>query len=190
MKQDESEESQTSEVEPEVAEDDIGTLKQSLAEEKAKAEGYLANWQRAQADFINYKRRSEQEKEEISKFANASLMFNLLPILDDLERAFISIPPHLARLTWVDGIRLIERKLQASLEVQGLSPIKALGEPFDPKFHEAAMHGKGKEGIVIEELQKGYKLHDRVIRPAMVAVGNGEGEEKKEVEQGNSGQEH
>ena len=178
MGQDESAEGQTSEVEPEVAEEDIGTLKQSLAEEKAKAEGYLANWQRAQADFINYKRRSEQEKEEISKFANASLMFNLLPILDDLERALTSIPPHLARLTWVDGIRLIERKLQASLEVQGLSPIKALGEPFDPNLHEAAMYGKGSEGIVIEELQKGYKLHDRVIRPARVVVGSEE--EKKE----------
>jgi len=182
MAQDESEEGLNSEAEPEVVEEDIGALKQSLAEEKAKAEGYLANWQRAQADFINYKRRSEQEKEEISKFANASLMFSLLPILDDLERAFTSIPPHLTRLTWVDGIRLIERKLQASLEVQGLSPIKALGEPFDPKFHEAAMHSKGKEGIVIEELQKGYKLHDRVIRPAMVVVGNGQEEEKKEEE--------
>jgi len=182
MGKEESEEGLNNEVEPEVAEDNIETLKQSLAEEKAKAEGYLANWQRAQADFINYKRRSEQEKEEISQFANASLMFNLLPILDDLERAFTSVLPHLARLTWVDGIRLIERKLQASLEIQGLSPIKALGEPFDPKFHEAAMHVKGKEGIVIEELQRGYKLHDRVIRPAMVVVGNGEEEEKKEEE--------
>ena len=180
MAQDESEEGLNSEAEPEVVEEDIGALKQSLAEEKAKAEGYLANWQRAQADFINYKRRSEQEKEEISKFANASLMFSLLPILDDLERAFSSIPSHLARLTWSDGIKLIERKLKATLEAQGLSQIKALGEPFDPKFHEAAMHGKGKEGIVVEELQKGYKLHDRVIRPSMVVVGNGEEEEKKE----------
>ena len=173
-------EEQTIGTETEPGEEDIGTLKQALKEEKEKAENYLANWQRAQADFINYKRRSEQEKEEIGKFANALLMLNLLPILDDLERAFTSIPPHLARLTWVDGIRLIERKLQASLEAQGLSQIKALGEPFDPRFHEAAMHGKGKEGIVIEELQKGYKLHDRVIRPAMVVVGNGEEEEKKE----------
>jgi len=179
MRQEESAEGLNSEVEPEAAKEDIEVLKQSLTEEKTKAEGYLANWQRAQADFINYKRRSEQEKEEIGKFANASLMFNLLPILDDLERAFTSIPPHLAQLTWVDGIRLIERKFQASLEVQGLSPIKALGEPFDPKFHEAVMHGKGKEGIVADELQKGYKLHDRVIRPAMVVVGNGEEEEEK-----------
>ena len=183
MGQDEPEKGQSSEVEPEVAEDDVEALQKALTEEKEKAEGYLANWQRAQADFINYKRRSEQERAEISQFANASLMFGLLPILDDLERAFTSIPPHLVQLTWVDGIRLIERKLQASLEAQGLSPIKALGEPFDPKFHEAAMHGKGKEGIVIEELQKGYKLHDRVIRPAMVVVGNGEEEEKKEEEE-------
>ena len=182
MGQEESEEGKNSEVEPEVAEEDVEALQKAITEEKEKAEGYLANWQRAQADFINYKRRSEQEQAEISQFANASLMFSLLPILDDLDRAFSSIPPHLARLTWADGIRLIERKLQASLEMQGLSPIKALGEPFDPKFHEAAMHGKGKEGIVIEELQKGYKLHDRVIRPSMVVVGNGEEEEKKEEE--------
>ena len=180
MGQEESEKGQTSEVASKGAEEDIGALKQSLAEEKAIAEGYLANWQRAQADFANYKRRSEQAKEETSKFANASLMFNLLPILDDLGRAFTSIPPNLAQLTWVDGIRLIERKLQAGLEVQGLSSIKVLGEPFDPEFHEAAMHGKGKEGVVIEELQKGYKLHNRVVRPAMVVVGNGEEEKKEE----------
>jgi len=190
MTQQEPEEEQTTKVDPEVAEkEDIETLKQALAEEKQKAESYLANWQRAQADFINYRRRSEQEKEEIGKFASSVLMLSLLPILDDLERALTSIPSNLAKLSWVDGVRLIERKLQASLEAQGLSPIKALGEPFDPKFHEAAMHGKGKEGIVIAELQKGYKLHDRVIRPAMVVVGEGEAEEKKEIEQENSNQE-
>ena len=167
--------------EPEATEvDDVMALKQALTEEKAKAESHLANWQRTQADFINYKRRSEQEREETSKFANAAIMYSLLPVLDDLERAFNSAPSQEASLTWVDGIKLIERKLRASLEAQGLSEIKALGEPFDPRFHEAARHGKGKEGIVVEELQKGYKLHDRVIRPTMVVVGNGEEEEKKE----------
>jgi len=177
----EPEEEQTNHTEPEISEaEDVETLKQALVEEKSKAEANLANWQRSQADFINYKRRSEQEKEEISKFATSVLMLGLLPILDDLERAFDSIPPHLAKLTWVDGIRLIERKLQASLEAQGLSTIKATGEPFDPNLHEAAMYRKGEEGIVIEELQKGYKLHDRVIRPSMVVVGNGEKEEEKE----------
>ena len=177
----EPEEGQTNEVKQEVTEvEDVETLKKIFAEEKEKAEGYLANWQRAQADFINYKRRSEQEKEEISKFANAVLMLNLLPVLDDMERALASIPPKLVGFTWVEGISLIERKLRTSLEAQGLSQIKALGEPFDPELHEAAMHGKGKEGMVVEELQKGYKLHDRVIRPTMVVVGNGEEEENKE----------
>ena len=157
--------------------EDIEAAKQLLADEKEKAEGYLANWQRAQADFINYKRRTEQEKEEIGKFANATLMLSLLPVLDDLERAFNSVPPKLAGLTWVDGIRLIWRKLQSALEALGLSQIKAAGEPFDPTVHEAVKEDKGKEGVVIEELQKGYKLFDRVIRPTMVVVGNGEEEE-------------
>jgi len=176
-----SEESLADELEPVVSEiEDVEALKKALAEEKARAETNLDGWQRAQADFINYKRRSEQEKEEIGKFANAILMLNLLPILDDLERAFTSVPPRLAKHNWVDGVRLIERKLQASLEAQGLSQIKALGEPFDPNLHEAVMQGKGKENIVVDELQKGYKLHDRVIRPSRVVVGNGEEEEKKE----------
>jgi molecular chaperone GrpE len=170
-------ESPTEELETEAIEtEDIETLKEALAEAKAKAEANLAGWQRAQADFINYKKRSEQEKEEIGKFANSVLILNLLPVLDDLERAFVSIPPRMAKLSWVDGVKLIERKLWAVLEAQGLSPIKALGEPFDPRFHEAVRQDKGKEGIVIEEVQKGYILNDRVIRPTMVVVGNGEEE--------------
>jgi molecular chaperone GrpE len=155
---------------------DIETLKKLLAETQAKAEANLAGWQRAQADFINYKRRSEQEREELAQLANSVLILSLLPVLDDFERAFVSIPPKLEKMSWMDGIKLVERKLWASLEAQGLSPIKALGEPFDPNLHEAVRQDKGKEGIVIEEVQKGYKLYDRVIRPAMVVVGNGEEE--------------
>ena len=170
----EPEEGLTNEVEPEV--EDVEVLKQALAEEKARAETNLAGWQRAQADFMNYKRRAEQEKEETIKFANEVLMFNLLPILDDLERAFASIPAQLAELGWVDGVRLIERKLQTTLEAQGLSPIKALGEPFDPHLHEAVRQDKGSEGIVVEEFQRGYKFRDKVIRPSKVVVGSGEEE--------------
>jgi molecular chaperone GrpE len=157
-----------------VEEKDIETLKEKLAEAKAKAEANLAGWQRAQADFINYKKRSEQEKQTLSKFANSVLILNLLPILDDFERAFSSIPPKMGKLSWLDGIRLIERKMWAVLQAQGVSPIKAMGEPFDPQFHEAVRQDKGKEGIVTEEVQKGYMLEDRVIRPTMVVVGNGE----------------
>jgi len=183
MTQQDTEGGTTKEAELEVVEEeDIEKLKQALAEAKARAEANLAGWQRAQADFINYKRRVEQEREEFSKFANAALIYSLLPVLDDLEQAFASVPVRLAKFNWVEGIRLIEHKLRATLEAQGLSQIKALGEPFDPNFHEAAMQGKGKAGIVVAELQKGYKLYDRVIRPAKVIVGNGEetAEEKGE----------
>ncbi|MEE8318012.1 MAG: nucleotide exchange factor GrpE [Dehalococcoidales bacterium] len=176
----EAEENEQDEAMPEAGEDDISGLKEALAEEKTRAEEYLANWQRAQADFVNYKRRSEQEREEFGRFANATLMFNLLPSLDDIERALASLPGKLANLTWVDGIRLIERKLRASLEIQGLQAIEALGKAFDPNLHEAVRQDAGKEGIIIEELQKGYQLHDRVIRPTMVVVGNGEAAEKEE----------
>lgn len=165
----EPEEEPTAEEEPE-------SLEEALAEAKQKVEQYLANWQRTQADFVNYKRRSEQEREEIGKFAKSQLILNLLPVLDDIERAFESITPQVARLKWVEGIRLIERKLRSALEAEGLSQIDALGEPFDPNVHEAAMHSKGEEGMVVQELQKGYMLNDRVIRPSMVVVGNGETE--------------
>jgi molecular chaperone GrpE len=81
----------------------------------------------------------------------------------------------------VDGIRLIERKLRTTFEAQGLSSIKAEGDTFDPNLHEAVMHSKGEDGKVVQEMQKGYKLHDKVIRPSKVAVGNGElAEEQKE----------
>lgn len=173
-----AEEEKTPEVE------DIEALHRSLEEEKARAETYLANWQRAQADFQNLKRRAEQEKAEVVKFANAMLLLNLLPALDDLERAFSSISARLAGFTWVEGIHLIYRKLQAALEAQGLAGIKALGEPFNPQLHEAVLYTEGEEGIVIEEVQKGYKLHDRVIRPSLVVVGKGKAEGGEEQPQG------
>jgi len=157
--------------------EDIESLKESLAEAKAKAEANLAGWQRAQADLINYKKRTEQEKQELSKFANLVLILNLLPILDDFERAYSAIPPKMANLNWIEGIKLIERKLWAVLEAQGVTRIKALGEPFDPKLHEAIRQDKGQEGIVTEEIQKGYMIEDRVIRPTKVVVGNGEAKE-------------
>ena len=172
----ESQSGEAKESQQEVTEvEDIEALKKALAEEKTKAESYLANWQRAQADFANYKRRTEQARQETSEFANSILILSLLPVLDDLERALDSVPPRLRKLAWVDGIRLIWRKLQESLKAQGLTPIAAEGESFDPNLHEAAMRSKGREGIVVRELRKGYKLHDRVLRVAIVAVGSGEG---------------
>ena len=157
---------------------DVASLQKALNEEKTKAERFLVNWQRAQADYINFKKRCDQEKDEVKQFSNAMLIVSMLPVLDDLERALASVSVKIAGLTWVEGIKLILRKFQTVLEAQGLSEIKAIGQPFDPKLHEAVMRAPGEEGIVIEELQKGYKLKDRVIRPSMVVVG--QGKEQKE----------
>jgi molecular chaperone GrpE len=162
--------------------EDIETLQQALAVEKGKAENYLANWQRCQAAFVNYKQRAEQEKGEIIEFANSTLICNLLPIMDDLERAFASVPIDLDESNWTEGIRLIYNKLKATLEAQGLTEIEARGEPFDPHLHEAVMQQDGKEGMVIEELQKGYKFKEKVIRPSLVTVGRGR---KRRTEQTN-----
>ena len=177
-----SEEALNSEAEPETLEiEDVESLKQSLAEAQQKSEEYLANWQRAQADFINYKRRTEEERQDFNRFANANLILSLLPVLDDLERALSSMPPaKTSKHSWMEGVRLVERNFRSAMESQGLTPIKALGEPFDPNFHEALRQDKGKEGIVIEEFQKGYMLGDRVLRPAKVVVGNGEEVEKED----------
>jgi molecular chaperone GrpE len=160
-----------------------GTMspEEALAEEKKRAEEYLANWQRAQADFINYKRRAEQERVEFNSYANANLLCGILPVLDDLERAIKAIPEEFNGHDWVEGIKLVERKFKTTLEGLGVKPILALGMAFDPKFHEAIRHEKGKEGAVIAEYQKGYTLNDRLLRPARVGVGSGEEEEAKKV---------
>jgi molecular chaperone GrpE len=175
----ESEEKQEELIDESVEDEDVESLRQALAEEQAKAEANLAGWQRAQADFSNFKKRSEQEREEYTRFANANIMLELLPVLDDFERALEHIPAKLSSLAWVDGVSLIYRKLRATLESQGLTQIEALGKPFDPSLHEAVRQDRGEEGIVIEEIRKGYQLHDKVIRPTMVVVGNGEDTEKE-----------
>lgn len=156
--------------------EDAAQIKQALAEETTRAEKYLANWQRAQADFENYKRRTEQEKEDLIKYANSALILKLLSTIDDLERAFGTIPEDGVDAGWLEGIKLIERKLMSGLESQGLSRIQAVGQMFDPNLHEAVRQDNGKDGAVIGELQSGYKLHDRVLRPSQVVVGNGETE--------------
>ena len=162
----------------EIAED-VETLEQALCEEKEKAEKYLTNWQRCQADFANYKQRTEQEKRETIDFANSALISKLLPVMDDLERAFASIPAELDDSSWTEGIKLIYNKLKVTLEAQGLTEIEAKGELFDPHLHEAVMLQEGEEGVVIEETQKGYRFKEKVIRPSLVIVGKGEEKEEQ-----------
>lgn len=146
-------------------------LAAQLEEEREKAQSYLASWQRAAADYQNFKRRVDQERDELSRLASAALIINLLPLVDDLERALQNVDTRLAGLTWVDGVRLIYRKFQALLEMSGVTEIEADGQAFDPTVHEAVMFGEGEEGKVLSVVQKGFKLGGRVLRPAMVVVG-------------------
>ena len=150
-----------------------GSVEERVKKAEEDTRRYLDNWRRAEADLQNFKRRAEQERAESNRYAGTSLIINLLPIVDDFERAFGSLDNHIAGMTWFDGVHLIYRKLLALLESAGVKPIKADGETFDPRFHEAVAHAEGEENKVISEVQRGYLLHDRVLRPAMVVVGKG-----------------
>ena len=153
--------------------DDPAALKKLLEDERAKSTEYLDSWRRATADFSNYKKRQEKDAGELTKFANGMLISRLLPVLDDLDRAFQTLPDNLRDLTWIDGINLIARKMRAVLEAEGLKTIDAEGKPFDPNIHEAVIHEESdahEDGAVMTELQKGYKLNDRVLRPTLVKV--------------------
>ncbi len=134
-----------------------------------------ADLQRMAADFANYRKRNEAERTEFAKFAKADLITKLLDVLDGYDRALASVPDDAkgqAGNNWVEGMWLVERKLRRILEAEGLEPIDSLGQAFDPYLHEAVAHVESDEpeGTVIEEHQKAYRLHDRVIRPALVSV--------------------
>jgi molecular chaperone GrpE len=135
---------------------------------------------RLAADFANYRKRNEAERAEFAKFAKADLIAKLLDVLDGYDRALATVPEELKGQPWVEGMRLVERKLRAILEAEGLEPVDSVGKPFDPYQHEAVAHvpSPDPEGTVIEEHQKAYRLHDRVIRPALVTVSSG-GEKKE-----------
>jgi len=139
----------------------------------AKAEEHLRDLQRLAAEFSNYRKRADQEKGETVRYANADLIRRLLQVLDSFDRALESLPRELQRFSWVEGIWLVERQLRAILEQEGLVPIAATGRQFDPYEMEAVMYDETTEvpeGTVTGEMQKGYKLNDRVIRPALVKV--------------------
>ncbi|MGH2366419.1 MAG: nucleotide exchange factor GrpE [Chloroflexota bacterium] len=155
------------------AETELARLAAQVEAERATAAEYLAQWQRTAADFSNFKRRNEQERAEMARLFNASLVGQLLPVLDNFERALAAVPPEMADHAWIAGIGLTEKQLRSALEKEGLSTIAAQGQPFDPTLHEAVAHevsADHEDDTVIEEFQKGYKLHDRVLRPAMVKV--------------------
>lgn len=131
--------------------------------------------QRVAADFANYRRRNEAERAEFAKFAKADLIAKLLDVLDGYDRALATVPEDLRGQPWVEGMWLVERKLRSILESEGLTPVDSVGKAFDPYIHEAIAHVESPEpeGTVVDEVQKAYRLHDRVIRPALVTVAKG-----------------
>lgn len=128
---------------------------------------------RAQADLQNLKARAEREAMEMKKFATASVLLKLLPTLDNFQRAISHVPAELKEHEWVKGVKATEQELLRQLQDEGLKRMESLGTPVDPAKHEALMTGQGEEGMVIEIVEEGYMLHDRVLRSAKVKVGCG-----------------
>lgn len=166
-------------AEPEISEpepvsalpvEEVEALKKQLGEAQAQAAEYKEGWQRAVAEFSNYRKRLDRENKSAYQNAVASIAKHYLPVLDDLERAMATRP---ADLAWAEGIELICRKMQAILEAEGIRRIEAEGQTFDPNLHEAISQEPSSEhasGQVIEVVRNGYLLGDRVLRPAMVRV--------------------
>ena len=153
----------------------------AVTPEDQKTEELTNDLKRMTADFANYRKRNEAERTEFSKFAKADLISKILDVLDGFDRALATIPEELKGTPWVEGMWLLERKLRAILEVEGLKPVDSIGSQFDPYQHEAVAHipSDQPEGTVIAEHQKAYRLHEKLIRPALVTVSSGsEGKEK------------
>ena len=145
-------------------------------EQRRKSEAYLDLAQRTQADFANYKRRTAQELEQKIRDANGGLLTQLLPVIDDLQRALANVPADLAEQPWPQGVTLIGQKLENILQKQGLEQIGGEGDRFDPHIHEAVAyeeHPVYDEGQVASVYRVGYRLNDRVLRPAQVVVARG-----------------
>jgi molecular chaperone GrpE len=155
---------------PELETAELDALRQRLAEAETKVAENLDGWQRAMAEFQNFRKRVERDRDSDQLAMKGDLIRTVLPVLDDLERALQNRP---AADSWSDGIELIQRKLQSLLEAQGVKIIQAEGAMFDPNFHEAISQEPvdgAESGAVIAVLAKGYMLGDRVLRPAQVRV--------------------
>jgi len=150
---------------------EIEALMKRLEEAEAKVAEHREGWQRAQADFINYKSRVQRDQELMKSVMKGDIIKKFLPVLDDLERALQNRPADSG--SWIGGIELIHKKLQSILESEGVTRIEAEGQLFDPNFHEAISHEPNEtveSGHVIAVVQNGYMLGDHVIRPALVRV--------------------
>ena len=148
-------------------------IQSELESIQAQADEYLDGWQRARAEFANYKRRIEREQAEARDRIAGNTLIRFLGVMDDLERALKDRPSDGDAASWAEGIELIYRKLSALFIAEGVEEILADGTSFDPALHEALSHEESDEhaeGQVIEVVQRGYRMGDRVLRPALVRV--------------------
>ena len=154
-----------------LAGDDIESLREAITKEKEKAEVYLANWQRTEADFRNHKKREEQAKKDLIDWANSALVCDILPVLDAFDRAFEGINTDDKGLSWITGFRQIQKMLLDVLGKYGLAEMKCVGDKFDPSLHEAVAQKDGDEGVILDEVRRGYKLKNKLVRAPQVVVG-------------------
>jgi molecular chaperone GrpE len=154
----------------------IDRLGAELEAAQALAAEHLAALQRTAADFANFRRRTGEDRERDLGLASEGLLLKVLVVADDFDRALEAMPDELKSVGWIEGIVLLDRKLRALLESEGVTPIEAIGRPFNPREHEsmASIPAPDRpEGEVVAEIQRGYYVRDRVLRPAMVAVATG-----------------
>jgi molecular chaperone GrpE len=160
----------------ELAAPSVAELQEQLAQAQAQAAEYLDQARRTSADLSNARKRMQRELDDYRAAAAHRLLEKLLPVVDDVDRAFTAVPADQAEADWVNGFRMIQRKLHGLLDSEGVTPIAAEGLPFDPAVHFAVTHEEADgfaDGQVIAELARGYRLNDKVLRPAMVRVAKG-----------------
>ena len=145
---------------------------------------YKSIAQRAQADLVNYRSRASQEIEEAKRAVQFGVISRFISIVDDLERAVENAPEE-AQIEWREGVELVLRNLEKALELEGVSQIDSLGKSFDPREHEALLYEENsdtEDGLILNVIQQGYRLNERIIRPARVIVSKFTGQENQEDE--------
>ena len=155
------------------ADESSAALREALAAKTQEADRLQDRLLRLQAEFENYKKRMAREKTEYLKFAHEGLILEFLPVLDNLDRALGAARAEAGSTPLVEGVEMIARLFRSVLEKAGIRPMQVLGQPFDPAYHQAVAQVETREvdpNHVVEEIQKGYLIEGRVLRPAMVKV--------------------
>jgi len=153
--------------------EEYNSMQKELAEIQSQSKEYFEGWQRERADFVNYKKRTEREQEQLSQVITGNVIRKFLSVLDDMERAINNKPAGCDAQEWWSGVELIYRKLQTILDAEGIQPLAKELDDFNPNIHEAISHEDHPEvesGKIIEVVRNGFIMGERIIRPALVRV--------------------